>query len=129
MVKATDRRSVGRLRAFTAEKKIELFAALAMGASRQIACDSICISVDTLVREELRDDDFAVSLKKAEADCQLYHLARVRQGGNSWQSSAWMLERKWWREYSRAAWAEAAGDELRFVIKKLMSSDEEVKDE
>lgn len=35
------------------------------------------------------------ALKKAEGECELHHIIRIKDGERTWQSSAWFLERKW----------------------------------
>jgi hypothetical protein len=47
---------------------------------------------------------FFNDLQRAEADCQLALLLTVKAASRvSWQAAAWMLERKWYKEFGRPA--------------------------
>ena len=76
----------GRPRKMTPAIKAKLLADITAGASRQDACILSRISLDTLRREEGRDHDFADSLKVAEVDCKMVHIAKVSNG--PWQASS-----------------------------------------
>jgi transposase-like protein len=50
--------------------------------------------------DESPEAEFLHALKKAEAEGALASLRRVRAGGMSWQSSAWILERRYRDDYA-----------------------------
>jgi hypothetical protein len=67
--------------------------ALDQGASVTSACDLADISVDSLNKRMMRDPEVARAVKAARARAELFHLAKIRAGGQGWQASAWYLER------------------------------------
>jgi hypothetical protein len=97
-------RPVGRPRALTDEKKRQVLAFIAGGGSRKKAGEYVGVSVTTIADEARRDDDFADRLSQAEASCYYRHLQNVsRAGERDWRASAFLMERKWPEEFSKAA--------------------------
>jgi hypothetical protein len=47
-----------------------------------------------------RHPDFKARIEKAEAEGKHHHLQKLYKGDDQWRASAWMLERKWWREFA-----------------------------
>ena len=53
--------------------------------------------LDTLYSKLLHD------IKKAERDRIKNHKDNINAGSESWTCDAWMLERRWWKHYSKSA--------------------------
>lgn len=108
----TEKRGRGRPKGsglvITAEKKREIFAILSIGASRNDAADYIGVGRTTLHDLIEKDEDFAEQVKKAESAGKIKHMKKV---GNApaWQASAWMLERKWPKEFGAKQQLEHTG--------------------
>lgn len=81
--------------------KDQIVAAIEGGLSRRVAAALVGVHYTTIANECKRDRDFLASIKKAEASCELFHVDRVKGGAKSWQSSAWFLERKWWKRWGK----------------------------
>lgn len=46
---------------------------------------------------------FSVAMKKGIGKVQRLLLAKIGEGNNGWQGSAWILERRWWKYWSHKA--------------------------
>lgn len=86
--------NVGRPRALDKKKLDTILKVIRMGGSRRCAAMQVGCALTTIANEAAANQRFMDGLKKAESDCELLHIARVSAGGLGWQSSAWMLERK-----------------------------------
>ena len=73
---------------------------LSLGARLADAADSLELSVDDLKRLRKTDRGFASQLRQAERKGKLHHLNKIFKADH-WQSSAWILERRWPREFSK----------------------------
>lgn len=100
---------VGRPRVLDDKKKALILEKLRTGLSRTDCADLLGINITTIQHEGERDPIFFEGLKAAETECKEFHIARIKEGAKNWQSSAWMLERKWWREFSQHAAHEFSG--------------------
>lgn len=54
-------------------------------------------NVDSLYSKLLHD------IKKAERDRIKDHKENINAGSETWTCDAWMLERRWWKHYSKSA--------------------------
>ena len=70
-----------------------------LGMFHEQACIRAEISLDTFHRWQHEKPEFSEAIKKAEHDCEAFHLERIRTAPQGWQSSGWFLERKY-----RARW-------------------------
>lgn len=50
--------------------------------------------------ESTEKAQFYCNVKKAIKEVLDELLAKIRVGGNGWQGSAWILERRWWKDWS-----------------------------
>lgn len=61
------------------------------GMSYRRAALAVGISHQAIDEKRKRESDFLAALKKANAECEAYHLKRLYYGVDNWQSSAWSL--------------------------------------
>lgn len=69
------------------------------GASRNDCADIVGVCDTTLIRLEQRNPLWKAAWTRARAMGKLNLIKRVRNGDSHWQSSAWMLERLYRKEY------------------------------
>jgi hypothetical protein len=82
--------------------KQKVYEVLTLGASLQDAADILGVDRSTLTRAKQSDPTFAHGIKKATAEGKVWHLQQVKDHKpGAWQASAWMLERKWYKEFAR----------------------------
>jgi hypothetical protein len=79
----------GRKTALTPKAKAIILEILSDGCSRNTAAAVVGVSTPTIANEAARDPEFFNALKKAEGDCEWYHVKRIKAGKPGWQSSAW----------------------------------------
>lgn len=93
---------VGRPTKRTPEREQRLLEALRAGNTRKAACHYAGIGEETFARW-LRIGDFGDSVKKAEADAEVRHVANIARAAQegTWQASAWWLERRRSDDYAR----------------------------
>ena len=85
--------------------------AIASGLNNDDACASAGIS-RSIFYKKLKDDlDFLDTYKKAKIQFKLTHINKISKA-NSWQSSAWLLERKFAEEFGKKLDITTAGDKL-----------------
>jgi hypothetical protein len=74
-----------------------------LGMSYNRAAISLGIDQSTISKKKKSDPDFFIAIKKADDECEFHHIQRVAAGDKNWQSSSWMLERKFnrWRDRAR----------------------------
>lgn len=77
----------------------EYLKALECGLSIEEAADVIDVHRSSVLRAAEKNEILAQGIKRAEAKGKYHHLKKIRDGDDTWQPSAWMLARKWWREY------------------------------
>lgn len=75
--------------------------AISSGLSRGKAAILADTTLDSVRRLAVRDRKFRESLKKAEVEFERKHLDRIARGDKGWQSSAWLLERKFWNRWGK----------------------------
>lgn len=84
----------GRPRTLDEAKRREVSAFVAAGASLRQAAEYVGCSVDTIKREQKRNEEFDQEMRRANARAQLAPLQAMRQAVQShWRAAAWMLER------------------------------------
>ena len=69
--------------------------------------------------------EFSNRLKVAESKCKMAHLAvinRVALKGDTWQASAWLLERKFPKEYARTDRIAVAKEEDNGMMKDILNA-------
>ncbi len=73
---------------------------IGQGGTLTDAAHMASVPVEDVALFITRSPEFAAEVKRAEAQCKLYHLSRIRDGDRGWQSSAWFLEHRFPQEYS-----------------------------
>ncbi len=84
----------------TDDDRKTVLATVGVGGSLQDAADLIGVDYKTLYRLRQADPEFANGVKQAVKAGKLKLIKKVGKA-SSWQAAAWMLERKWGREYGR----------------------------
>lgn len=85
-----------------ADKILEM---VANGLTIRRACAWAGISEVTFRKWRLKDGTLGNALKKAEIEFENEHLKNIRTAGkNSWQASAWILERKFKKRYGKTTY-------------------------
>ena len=74
--------------------------AIADGLNDAFVCDLVGIDVQTLI-DWRKIPQFSHAIKSAEAARLQIRLRRIESGGDGWQGTAWFVERKYPREWSR----------------------------
>lgn len=86
---------------------------IANGLSNIDACNAAGISKTAFYDKRNADSDFSDALKKAEVKFKLSNLRNIiKAGKRHWQASAWLLERKFKKEFSRVEFQENLPDEF-----------------
>lgn len=83
-----------------AKTEAEIIACLTVGASLRDAAAYVAVDYMTLYRKRQNDPRFANRLIQAVAKGKLHHIRKIGKA-SQWQASAFMLERKWWKEFGR----------------------------
>lgn len=106
---------MGRPSKFTPERRAAILADIADSIPYEYAAEANGISEKTLYlwleqgrkdREAGIDSDFAnflQDIKKAELKRIKEHKDKINSGHDKWVCDAWMLERRWWKHYSKSA--------------------------
>lgn len=106
---------MGRPSKFTPEMRAAIVADIADSIPYEYAAEANGISEKTLYlwldqgrqdREAGVESDFAIFLqdiKKAERARIKEHKDNIAGGREMWTCDAWMLERRWWKHYSKSA--------------------------
>ena len=126
MVKQKDKpkNRIGRPSALTEVMIDKICELLDLGLSRGKACIYVDYTLDKLGASMEKNDELSHRIKKAEVACELHHLDVIRNRYNGWQASAWMLERKYWKEYAASRRNEASEDAssaLKLIIANARS--------
>jgi len=85
--------------------------AIASGLNNDDACDSAGISRSIFYKKIKDDLDFLDTYKKAKIQFKLTHIQKISKAEN-WQSSAWLLERKFAEEFGKKLDITTMGDKL-----------------
>ncbi len=105
----------GRPSKFTPNMRAAIIADIADAIPYEYAAEANGISEKTLYlwldqgrqdREANIESDFATFLqdiKKAERERIKKHKSKIDAGDDKWTCDAWMLERRWWKHYSKSA--------------------------
>ena len=86
-------------------RKDRLLEALRLGATLRMAAAACGVSEDTLARWRQHHPELQAEIETAESIAALDALNTIRlaaQGG-TWQAAAWLLERRYPKEYGRLA--------------------------
>ena len=99
------RPNAGRKTLFNENIATQIIGKISKGLSRAKACLYFDITEQTLRNWQKEKPDFFARLKRAEIECEEYHLDRINNGiqgrdNADWKSSAWYLSRKYPDEYS-----------------------------
>jgi hypothetical protein len=112
----------GRKRALSDTSKAELLDAIASGLTRRRAAIKVGVSNTTLIREMKADSAFRTNIKRAEVEFEQKHITRIGEGEPQWQSSAWLLERKFPHWAKRERKPEPVTGNNLFVTAPAMAS-------
>jgi hypothetical protein len=85
--------------------------AIASGLNNDDACDSAGISRSIFYKKVKDDLDFLDTYKKAKIQFKLTHIQKISKA-NNWQSSAWLLERKFAEEFGKKLDITTMGNKL-----------------
>lgn len=97
MARVKDRKAV-------AAKVIEM---VSNGLTIARACEWAGVAPVTFRQWKQGDSSLAIALKKAEIDFEAMHLANITTASaESWQASAWLLERKFKKRYAKITYAQ-----------------------
>jgi hypothetical protein len=69
------------------------------GGSRSDCADVIGVAEPTLVKLEAKNPMWAAAFRRAQTLGKLALIRRIRGGDSHWQAAAWMLERRYRKEY------------------------------
>lgn len=89
----------------TEARRGRLLEALEAGATLRMAAAACGVSEDTLARWRERDAGLQAAIDEAEAAGAVAALETIKAAAKSgtWQAAAWLLERRYPREYGRMA--------------------------
>lgn len=104
----TTRQKPGPKFKITVEDRNKILGAVGVGGSLNDAAKKIGVNISTLRRLRIADPEFAKAIETEEATGKLILIERVT-GSSAWQAAAWMLERKYGREYGRRERLEHSG--------------------
>ena len=105
----------GRPSKFTAEIRKAIIADIADAIPYEYAAEANGVSQRILYvwldqgrkdQDEGIESDFSVFLqdiKRAERERIRKHKENIDNGSDTWTCDAWMLERRWWKHYSKSA--------------------------
>ncbi len=94
----------GRPAVLDEKKQRQVVALLAHGISRSAAARVVGCATSTIARTAIRDPDFAARLQAAEHKLEieiLQHLEDAAKTSRYWRAGAWLLERRYPRDYAR----------------------------
>lgn len=90
----------GRKRLVTPEVMDKIYAILTVGASLKDAAEFLEIGATTIRKAKRDNPEFGRGVRKAIKNGKIRLIQKVGNAAN-WQAAAWMLERKWGKEYGR----------------------------
>lgn len=87
---------------------------ISQGLTKKDAIKASGISETAFYDKQKNDKEFSELVKRAEVQFKLKHLKNISDNAmkGSWQASAWILERKFKREFSKVEYIEEMRDEL-----------------
>lgn len=119
------KRRDGRPYKLTDDKTRQLiFKVLRAGGSRADAAAKANVDVKTIKNAAKRDPSFSQGLADAEIDGKLSLLVTIRESAKAgdWRAAAWMLERKYWREYSKRNVDQVTPDQVAKVSEQIVEA-------
>lgn len=100
----------------------EVLKVLRSGGSRTDAAAKVRVHYQTLSHEVKRDPDFLAAVLQAEADGKLTLILRINKASTSdWKAAAWLLERKYWQEWSKRNPDAISPDQLASAFSRLVA--------
>lgn len=84
----------------TDEVKREIYAIVSVGASLKDAADYLGVSQECIYKIKQKDPEFYRGVKKAAKSGKIKLIKKVGSA-KAWQSAAWMLERRWGKQFGR----------------------------
>ena len=78
----------------------KVFACVSVGASLKDAADYVAIPISDILARRRTDAQFASGLRQATRQGKVHHLNKISKSP-SWQASAWVLERRWRKQFGR----------------------------
>ncbi len=116
---------MGRPTSLTPEVQATIVEAISEGLYRETAAQLAGVHRNTLLNWQARGEsgeapyeEFLCAIKKAEAEAERATITRVRGGGEGWQSSAWLAERRWPSRWSGRVRL-TVNEELSAVLDKI----------
>jgi hypothetical protein len=92
----------GRPAKLNDDAKATLIRALGLGISEADAARIVAVSPRTVRREAKADANFAQDKKRATIAGKMRLLQRITDASEQhWQAAAWLLERRFWKEFAR----------------------------
>ena len=82
------------------KERDDVFACLSVGGSLADAAGYIGVNASTLRRAKAADPEFARGVRQAVLKGKIHHLNKIGKA-KQWQASAWMLERRWGKQFGR----------------------------
>jgi transposase len=108
---------MGRPKKITEDREARYLEAIRKGNTQRAACSYAGFSEDTLARTRDSNADFADAIKKAEAEAEMRHVEIIdRAGTDSWQASAWWLERRHSSDWGKKLDVTSAQQPLKALI-------------
>lgn len=102
------------------------------GLTNKDSCRAVGVSEETFYKKMREDSEFSELVKKAGVKFKLKHISNISKASNTnWQASAWLLERKFKREFGKIEFTEEATsdldgkdeEELNEMLEKLEKED------
>jgi hypothetical protein len=78
----------------------QVYACLGVGASQKDAAEYVGVPVSVIRARRRNDPEFARGLRKAIHQGKVHHLTKISKS-SAWQASAWVLERRWRKQFAR----------------------------
>lgn len=98
--KAKRKKKNGRPRKLKGSVDAQVMACLAMGASIKDATDYVGLDYSTILKRRDSDPSFSKRMRHAVALGKRRLVFKI-MAASDWKAAAWMLERKWWKEYAK----------------------------
>lgn len=119
----SERKKTGRPRALVdATKRTEVLKVLRACGSRHDAAAKAGVTYNTLLAETKRDSKFQELIVQAESEGKLALILRVNKASSDdWKAAAWMLERKWWKDWSKRNPDTISADQLATAFSRLVA--------